>query len=160
MYILCKGIADGVGSHLQEAGSPGRREGWAPLLQRTGPELDELVPPSIGSLGTCGLPYSLSYLCMSCKPHGRPRYRQDDKHQGRTWRETLTRAREVLFLRRSDLGKMCLASSFCNLSYLKRVHAHSFKNIGRWNNPKLTLSACVTAGSKEAHNLSTAFNAV
>lgn len=144
-------FCDGAGSHLQEAGSPGRREGAGLLLRGTCPELDELVPRSVGSLGTWGLPHSRSYLCISRKPPIRPQYCQDDKHQGRTRRETLTRAREVLFLRRSDLRETCLASSFCKLSYPKRVLPHSFKNIGRWNNPKLTLCSCITERSKRAH---------
>ena len=60
----------------------------------------------------------------------------------------LTRDWQVLFRRLNDLGKMHLASSFCNMSYLEREHSYSSNNTGRWSNPKPILHSRVTERSK------------
>ena len=142
---------------------------WGPRAEEKVGDLcsNELVPNWMtwcqllsAALETCGLLYSLSYLYTSYKPRIRPQYCPDDKCRGRTWRETLTRDQEALFLRWRDLCKRRLVSNLCNQSYLKRAYAHSFKNLGRWDNPNLILYSRLTGLKEHTANSSTALDAI
>lgn len=111
------------------------------------------------ALETCGLLYSLSYLYTSCKPPIGPQSCPDDKSQGRSWREMLTRDQEAVSEMEGPLGR-CILLQTCAISPISRKRTHAtLKNLGRWNNPELILYSCLTGLKEPTANSSTALDA-